>query len=149
MLNYFEFGPVGSGGDIVYRHFLSRALAAPLFNGVESFVQFCEIILNLEQWFRKKCHYMYFLSGALISPCVQRSITICASLVEGIMRNNSVNFFLNLGLLFRRRCRLKDYLSGALAALLFVYAIMKNGNMENIHVKLYEIWTSGSGGDVV
>ena len=29
------------------------------------------------------------------------------------------------------------------------YAILKEGIMGNIHVKLYEIWTSGSGGDVV
>ena len=29
-----------------------------------------------------------------------------------------------------------------------VYAIMKEGIMGNIHMKLYEIWTSGSGGDV-
>ena len=47
-------------------------------------------------------------------PFVQRSKTICAILVEGIMRNNSVNLFL-------------------------IWAIP---------VKLYEIWTSGSG-DVV
>ena len=30
-----------------------------------------------------------------------------------------------------------------------IYAIMKEGIMGNIHVKLYEIWTSGSGGGVV
>ena len=30
----------GSKGDIVYRHFLSRALAAPLLSRPESFVQF-------------------------------------------------------------------------------------------------------------
>ena len=30
-----------------------------------------------------------------------------------------------------------------------IYAILKEGIMENIHVKLYEIWTSGSGGDAV
>ena len=30
-----------------------------------------------------------------------------------------------------------------------IYAILKEGIMENIHVKLYEIWTRGSGGDVV
>ena len=30
-----------------------------------------------------------------------------------------------------------------------IYAILKEGIMRNIHVKLYEIWTSGSGGDVV
>ena len=30
-----------------------------------------------------------------------------------------------------------------------IYAILKEGIMGNIHVKLYEIWTIGSGGDVV
>ena len=30
-----------------------------------------------------------------------------------------------------------------------IYAILKEGIVGNIHVKLYEIWTSGSGGDVV
>ena len=30
-----------------------------------------------------------------------------------------------------------------------IYAILKEGIMGNIHVKLYEILTSGSGGDVV
>ena len=48
----------------------------------------------------------------------QWSGSICEILVECIMRNNSVNFFLNLGQWFRR-CRLKDFLSGALAVLLF------------------------------
>ena len=27
--------------------------------------QFCEIILILDQWFRRICHLKYFLSGAL------------------------------------------------------------------------------------
>ena len=46
-----------SGGNDIKRHFLSRALAAPLFGGAEPFCyfgrgyqeeQFCEIILNLD-----------------------------------------------------------------------------------------------------
>ena len=61
-------------------------------------------------------------------------------------------FILNLGQWFRRS-RLKDFLSGAPAALLFSgaepYAILKEDIMGNIHVKLYDIWTSCSGGDVV
>ena len=57
---------------------------------------------------------------------------------------------LNLGQWFRSRCCLKDFLSGALAALLFGGAdrfmqFSKEGIMGNIYVKLYEIWTSGSG----
>ena len=27
--------------------------------------QFCEIILNSDQWFRRRCHLKYFFSGAL------------------------------------------------------------------------------------
>ena len=53
---------------------------------------------------------------------------------------------LNLGQ-WVRRCGLKDSLSGALAALLFgdetMYAILKEGIIGNIHVKYFEIWTSG------
>ena len=30
-----------------------------------------------------------------------------------------------------------------------IYAILKRGTMGNFHVKLYDIWTSGSGGYVV
>ena len=29
--------------------------------------QFCEIILNLDQWFRKRSHLKYFLSRALVA----------------------------------------------------------------------------------
>ena len=65
--------------------------------------QVCEIILNLDQWFK--------------------------------------------------RFRFNDILSGALVALLFGAAepfvqFLKKSIMGNIHVKLYEIWTSGLG-DVV
>ena len=80
---------------------------------------FCEIILNLGQWYRRKCCIKVFLIWISGSPFVQRSVTICAILVEGIMRNNSVTFFLNLGQWFRSKCCLKDFLSGALVALLF------------------------------
>ena len=31
----------------------------------------------------------------------------------------------------------------------FDYAILKEGIIGNIHMKLYKIWTSGSGGGVV
>ena len=52
--------------------------------------QFCEIILNLDQWlWKKRCLkiYLIYSSG---SPFVQHSGTIPAILVEGVMRNNSV-----------------------------------------------------------
>ena len=55
--------------------------------------QFCEIILNLDQWFWRRCLKKIFLIWSSGSPFVQRSRTICAILVEGNMRNNSVNLF--------------------------------------------------------
>ena len=55
--------------------------------------QFCEIILNLDQWFKRRCCLKIFLIWSSGCPFVQRSGTICAILVEGIMRNNSVKLF--------------------------------------------------------
>ena len=43
----------------------------------------------------------------------------------------------------------KIFLSVALAVLLFGKAILKEGIMGNIHVKLYRIWASDSKKDVV
>ena len=54
---------------------------------------FCEIILNLDQWFRRKGRLNIFVIWSSGSPFVQQSGTICEILVEGIMRNNSVNYF--------------------------------------------------------
>ena len=55
--------------------------------------QLCEIILNLDQWFRRRCRLEVFLIGSSGGPFVQWSGTICAILVEGIIRNNSVKLF--------------------------------------------------------
>ena len=55
--------------------------------------QFCEIILNLDQWFRRRSCFKIFLIWSSGSPFAQRSGTICAILVEGIMRNNPVKLF--------------------------------------------------------
>ena len=55
--------------------------------------QFCEIISNLVQWFKRRCRLKIFLIWSSGCPFVQRSETICAILVEGIMRNNSVKLF--------------------------------------------------------
>ena len=59
---------------------------------------------------------------------------------RGYQEEQICEIILNLGQGFRRRCLLKDFLSGALATLLFsgaliMYAILKEGIMENIHVK--------------
>ena len=51
--------------------------------------QFCEIILNLDQWFTR-CRLKLFLIWSSDSPFVQRNVFICAILADGITRNNSV-----------------------------------------------------------
>ena len=72
---------------------------------------------------------------------------------RGYYEEHFCEIILNSGKWFRRRYRLKDFLSRALAALLFGggnhLCNLKEGIMVNIHVKLYDIWTSGLGGDVV
>ena len=55
---------------------------------------FCKIILNLDQWFRRKSGLKVFLIWSLSgSPCVQRSINMCAIFVRGIKRNKFVKLF--------------------------------------------------------
>ena len=54
---------------------------------------FCEIILNLEEKFSRRCCLKIFLIYSPGSLFVQRSGTICAILVKGIMRNISVKLF--------------------------------------------------------
>ena len=55
--------------------------------------QFCEIILNLDQWLRRRGCLMIFLIWSSGSPFVQFSGTICAILVKGFIRNKSVKLF--------------------------------------------------------
>ena len=50
---------------------------------------FCDIILNLNQWFRRKSGLKIFLIWSSDCCFVQRSETICVILIEGNMRNNS------------------------------------------------------------
>ena len=45
----------------------SRTFCAILVEGIMQEEQFCEIILILDQWFRRRCHLKYFLSGALVA----------------------------------------------------------------------------------
>ena len=55
--------------------------------------QSCEINLNSDQWFRRKCRLKVFLIWSSSSPFVQQSVTICEILVDCIMRNTSVKLF--------------------------------------------------------
>ena len=43
----------------------SGAICAISVEGIMQAEQFCEIILILDLWLRRRCHLKYFLSGAL------------------------------------------------------------------------------------
>ena len=100
MRNYFVklfwIWTSGSEGNVIKRHFLNRALAALCsvernhlcnFGRRHHEEQFCDIILNLDQWFRRRCRLKIFLIWSSGSPFVLQSETICVILVKGIMRN--------------------------------------------------------------
>ena len=87
----------GSEGDISYLE-LWQPLCSVDWNHLCNFgrrheEQPCEIILKLDLWFRRKYCLKVFLIWSSGSPSVQRSVTICAILEEGIMRNNCVKSF--------------------------------------------------------
>ena len=82
------------------------------------FKHFCQIILNLDQWFRRKFHLQTFLIYSSGSPFVHPSETICAILIDSIMRN-ICEIILNLDYWFWRRCHLKVFLYLNLAVILF------------------------------
>ena len=74
--NYFEFGPVVQE-EITFERFLiwssgshhvqwSRTIHAIFKEHCEE--QFCELILYLDQWFRRRCRLNQFLSRALAIP---------------------------------------------------------------------------------
>ena len=75
--------------------------------------QFCEIILNLDQWLRSKCRFKYFKSRALAAL-----LTHLCKFARGCHEKQFCEIILNLGQGFRR-WRLNDFLSGALATFLF------------------------------
>ena len=62
--------------------------------------QSCEDIRNLDQWFRSRCCLKIFLIWSSGGPFVQQSGTICAIIVEGIMKNIHVKS-INLDQWFR------------------------------------------------
>ena len=55
--------------------------------------QLCEIILNLGQWFRRRCRLKDFLSGALAAPLTWWSQTIYAILKDGITGKKYVKLY--------------------------------------------------------
>ena len=113
--------------------------------------QFYEIILNLNQWFRGKSRFNVVLIWISDSTFVQLSVIICAFLLEGIQRNDSVNYFEFGSVVQMSFKRLHIWSSGHTPVLWSStsYAILEESIIGNIHVKLYNIWTSGPGGNVV
>ena len=98
--------------------------------------QFCEIILNSDQWFRRRCILNIFLIWSSGGPFVQRSRNICVIVVEGIMRNNSMNLF-KFGPVVQEEMSFKRFLISSSGGPCFqwsetVHAILKEGIMENI-----------------
>ena len=70
-VNYFEFGPV-----------VQEEMP---FKGIHNW--------SSGNPFVQKCYLKVFLIWSSGSPFVQQSITTCAILVDGIMRNNLSNYF--------------------------------------------------------
>ena len=68
--------------------------------------QFCEIILNLDQWFRSRCLLKMFLIWSSEGPFVQRSGTI---FVGGIKRNKFFEINLNFGPVVQEEICLKIF----------------------------------------
>ena len=90
------------------------------------------------------------LKGFLIrssgNPFVQRSVTICALLVESIQRNNSVKLF-EFESVRKEEMSFKIFLiwssdGPSVRWSETIDAILKEGIMRNIHVKLYDIGTN-------
>ena len=74
--------------------------------------------------------------------------------VRGCYEEQFREIILNLDQWFKRRGLLKIILIWSYGGLFVwlsgtIYATLKEGIIENIHVKLYESWTSGLGGVVV
>ena len=75
--------------------------------------QFCEIVLNLDQWFNRRCRYL-----ELWWPfCSEEPNHLC-NFGIGYHEEKFFEIILNLDQWFRR-CYLKDFLSRALAAHMF------------------------------
>ena len=76
LCNYFEFGPVVQE-EMPFKCISYLGLWQPFCSAELNYLynfgrayqeeQFCEIYLNLGQWFRRRCLLKYFLSEALVT----------------------------------------------------------------------------------
>ena len=109
--------------------------------------QFCVIILNLDQWFRRK----WGLKGISYLELWQPFGSVERNHLCNFRRWYSEEQFCIILLHLGQKMTFKLFLiwsSGGPPARTY-YAILKEGIMGNIHVKIYEIPTSGSEGDSV
>ena len=126
MWSNMEFGPVVqemSFKDSSYLE-LCQPLCSMDWNHLCNFgrkhheEQSCEIILNLDQWFRRKMLFKVISYLELWQPFSAGRNHLC-NFSRRYYQEKFCEIILNLGQWFRRTCRLKDVLSGALVALLF------------------------------
>ena len=117
----YEICTSGSGGDVIWRHFLSRALAAPLFSGLKPFVQYWK----KASW--ETTLWDYFEFGPVVQeempfkgisylelwqPFCSAEYNHLCNFGRGYQEEQFCEIILNLGQWFRRRYLLKDFLSG-------------------------------------
>ena len=69
--------------------------------------QVYEIILNLDQWFRRKCPLKVFLIWSSGSPFCSAELNHLFNFGRKYYEEQFCEIGLNLGLWFRRRCRFK------------------------------------------
>ena len=100
-----KFGPVVQK-EMLFKDISNLELWQPLFSVAWNHLcsigrrhheeQPCEIILNLDKWFRRKCSLKVFLIWSSGSPFVQRCVTICAILV-GAPEEQFCEIIFNMG----------------------------------------------------
>ena len=98
--------------------------------------QFCTIILNLDKWFRRKCPYL-----DIWQPLCSVERNHLCNFGRGYLEEQFCEIILNL---VQEEMWFKRFIiwsSGGPPVLWSrtTYAILKEGIMGNIHVKLYEI----------
>ena len=108
--------------------------------------------MNLDQWFRRRCILKIVLIWNSGGPFAQWNGTICAILIEGIKRNNSVNYY-KFEPVVQEEMPFQRFLiwnSGnpPVKWSRTICVISVEGIMRNNSLKLFKIWTSGSGRDV-
>ena len=85
---------------------------------------FCEIILNFDQWLKRRCHIKKFYFK-LQWPFCSTEQTCWCNVGRGHYGDHACEIIFNFALCFRRRCHLKIFLKNyilAMAAILFDFA---------------------------